>query len=127
MNPRFTKARVDFLVAAKKFIKAIPLPPKESPAEFRIQAQVFKKAEPNDPEPGLIVIARVAKHLPGTVRHRPSTTLVWHGIRIRGIDYEIWHDNPNGTVVKGWHEHLWSLEEGDAYARPARPFRATLH
>jgi hypothetical protein len=63
------------------------------------------------------VIARVARRLPGVAGQRPSASLEWHGIRIRGLDYEIRHDNPDGTVFNGWHEHLWSPEEEDRRVR----------
>lgn len=116
MVPRFTNAEVDLLVDTRKFIKATPLP-KETPTEIFIQAQVFSKAEPDNPIRGLIVRARVTRHLTGTGRHRPSASLEYHGIRIRGLDYEMWHDNPDGTVVRGWHEHVWSQAEEDRRVR----------
>lgn len=57
----------------------------------------------------------------GLPRLNPSSALEWHGKRIRGLNKEIWHDNPDGSVVRGWHEHLWSPEEQDAYVVSARP------
>ncbi len=70
---------------------------------------------------GLIVKARVKRRLPGLPRGKASCSLLWHGCRIRGLDYEIRHDNPDGTVVRGWHEHIWNDEDADARVIPARP------
>lgn len=58
---------------------------------------------------------------PGIPKPNPSAALEWHGKRIRGLNYEVWHDNPDGTIVKGWHEHVWSPADQDSYVVPARP------
>jgi len=86
-----------------------------------IQQPVFRKSEPNNPIKGLVVMAKVHISLPGLPRLIPSSALEWYGKRIRGLNKEIWHDNPDGTTVKGWHEHLWSPEEQDSYVVSARP------
>lgn len=107
---------MDALVDARKFIKSIPQP-KPLPGEYQIQSPVYLRSAPTSPIRGLVVVARVPIRPPGTSSVRPSAALTWHGIRIRGLDYEIWHDNPDGSVVKGWHEHLWSPEEEDERVR----------
>ena len=86
-----------------------------------MQAAVFLRAEPTNPIRGLIITARVARPLSGMRRHLPSSALQWRGVRIRGLDYELRHDNPDGSTVRGWHEHVWSPEEGDNRVRSAVP------
>lgn len=119
-----TKGEVDYLVATPKFIRIIPALPRSgtrSPVVIRIQAPVFKKSEPNNPIVGLIVIGKARQAPTGIPKPNPSSALELHGKRIRGLNYEVWHDNPDGSVVKGWHEHLWSPEDQDAYVVLARP------
>ena len=121
---RFTKAQVDYLVAATKFIRAVPVAPDynpKQPVHRTIQVEVFKKSAPNRPIRGLIVMARARPSPPGVPKPIPSSALEWYGKRIRGLNYELWHDNPDGSIVRGWHEHLWSPAEQDRYVVPARP------
>lgn len=116
MKPPFTKVDVDHLVGASKFIKIIP-PEEEKSTCYQMQARVYLAGQ-TQPEKGLIVMATAKKHLKGIGRPRPSSALVSHGIRIRGLDYEILHDNPDGSpTVRGWHEHLWSPEYKDDVVR----------
>lgn len=112
------------MVAAAKFIRAIPaLPPFGSPLPtvIKIQAEVFKKSEPNNPIRGLMVMAKARQSPTGIPKPNPSSALEWHGKRIRGLNYELWHDNPDGSIVKRWHEHLWSPEDQDSYVVSAEP------
>ena len=69
---------------------------------------------------GLIAMAKVRQAPPGLPRLTPSSALVWFGKRIRGLNYEIWHDNPDGSIVRGWHEHIWSPKDQDAHVVQAR-------
>lgn len=106
---------------ALKFIRAIPQPRRIGDSRLEIQAAVFNKSEPNKPIMGLVVKAKVHKPPAGLPRPTPSAVLEWHGKRIRGLNYEVRHDNPDGSVVRGWHEHLWSPAEQDACVIPAHP------
>ena len=121
----FTKADVDYLVDAAKFIRFIPALPKPRggvmPDKLRIQAKVFRKAEPNNPITGLVIVATVRTSPPGVPKPIPSSALEWFGKRIRGLNYEVWHDNPDGSVVRGWHEHVWYPQYRDSYVVAARP------
>lgn len=121
--PKFTKADVDYLVAAPKFIKEIPnrqFLNVSLQTGWIIRAQVFSKAE-SRPVKGLVVIGTAHQAPVGLPRPTPSSALEWYGQRIRGLNYELWHDNPDGTDVRGWHEHVWSPTETDHRVIPARP------
>ncbi len=123
LTPEFTKADVDYLVAAPKFIKEIPRQQFLNPRArtgWKIYAAVFSKAD-SQPIKGLIVIAKAHQAPTGLPRPTPSSALEWYGKRIRGLNYELWHDNPDGTLVRGWHEHIWSPQEGDHRVIAARP------
>lgn len=120
-SKRFTKAEVEYLLAARKFIKAIPDLPLIVTSPQRIQAPVFLKSEPNIPVRGLVIMATIRRAPPGLPKPLPSVALEWYGVRIRGLNYEIWHDNPDGSVVRGWHEHVWSPEYEDDCVVPAGP------
>jgi len=57
---------------------------------------------------------------------RPSASLLWTGKRIRGIDWTIKHEVtrngvPTGEVIKGWHEHYWTDEDGSDSIREPKP------
>jgi hypothetical protein len=113
MQKRFTKDQVDYLVAEEKFIKDIP--PRATIGNYLvITAPVYRKGQANLPIKSLSVEARVAMPVPGIPRALPSVALNWHGHRVRGLDRETWHDNPDGSQVFGWHEHLWLPEYDDA-------------
>jgi hypothetical protein len=115
---------VDYLIAASKFIRIVPPLPQfgsQRPTVIRIQSEIFKKSEPNNPIRGLIIIAKARQAPTGLPKPNPSSALEWNGKRIRGLNYELRHDNPDGTIVKGWHEHLWSPEDQDSYVVSARP------
>jgi hypothetical protein len=110
----FTRAAVDHLVSEAKIIKFLP-PIKIEGDYFMMRATVYMKSEPSAyVHGGLIVSSRLIRPVPGIPRQIPSCALEWHGYRIRGIDREILHDNPDGSSVRGWHEHLWSPESADA-------------
>jgi hypothetical protein len=76
---------------------------------------------PKKPVNGLVVMARVRYSPPGVPKPTPSSALEFYGVRIRGLNYEVFHDNPDGTGVKGWHEHIWYPQYGDKYVVRARP------
>ncbi len=116
-TPPFTKSEIDYLVKEAKYINEIP-PPQDRVNDFRVQAQVYRVAD-KKPIKGLFVMATYDKPLPGmSGKIQVSAALDYKGLRIRGIDKELWHDNPDGSSVRGWHEHLWSPEYLDAYVAP---------
>lgn len=65
--------------------------------------------------------AKIRRSLPGYPRNLPSAALLLRGQRIRCVDYEQWHSNPDGKRIKGWHEHIWSNALGAANVIVARP------
>jgi len=118
---RFTKAEADYLVDTAKFVRVIPDIQSVRASGWRVQANVYRKSEPRNPIKGLVVMAKAHRAPPGLPHPTPSAALEWYGKRIRGLNYELWHDNPDGTVVKGWHEHVWSPREQDSHVVSARP------
>lgn len=121
---RFTKADVEYLIATPKFIKAVPrvqLLDSVRKTGWKMQSEIYSKADSNRPIVGLVIMAKCYQSPSGLPRPTPSSALEWHGRRIRGLNYELWHDNPDGTIVKGWHEHIWSPAEQDARVIEARP------
>jgi hypothetical protein len=119
-----TTGEVDYLVGLPKVIKFIPKAvrlDRENHKGWEINARVFDKAKIAKPIPGLVVKAKAHEAPSGLPHPPPSAALEWFGKRIRGINYELWHDNPDGSSVRGWHEHLWSPGEQDAHVVLARP------
>lgn len=114
---------MDYLVAAPKFIREIPRRQflnTRLRTGWIVQSQVFSKADSKAIK-GLIIIGKAHQAPIGLPRPTPSSALEWHGKRIRGLNYELWHDNPDGTTVHGWHEHIWSPGEQDHRVITARP------
>ena len=50
-----------------------------------------------------------------------QVALVWRGESIRCIDWELVREFADGTVVEGWHEHLWDDEHGRDIGRKIDP------
>jgi hypothetical protein len=105
----FTKPDVDYLVDEQKFVKEIPKSWRKGNYTV-MELRVFRRGELAMPIKGLFVTCRVVTPVSGIPRAIPSSVLEWHGYRIRGMDREQQHDNPDGSIVYGWHEHLWSPE-----------------
>lgn len=120
----FVNADVDYLVKTKKFISAIPAV-METSSEFMMQANVRRKDDPGR-ETQLIIRAHAKKSPPGPPKGIPSCVLQWHGHRIRGVNWEVWHDNPDGTIVRGWHEHIWNDKDGDGHVVPVHVSQPSL-
>src|SRR5690242_7125801 len=118
---RFTEAEVDYLIRAKKYIFAIPDIKEEDGGWFAMRAEVRKKDDESWQRGGLMIYARVKKAISNVPRGLPSCVIQWHGYRIRGVDYEVRHDNPDGQPVRGWHEHIWNDEDEDSRVIPASP------
>jgi hypothetical protein len=120
----FTKGEVDYLVGLPKLVRRIPREEflnRQSKTGWIIQMPVFKKGDLRAPLPGLVVMAKAHQAPAGLPDPTPSAALVWHGMLIRGLNREIRHDNPDGTIVRGWHEHLSSPVDEDARVIPAQP------
>lgn len=114
------KADVDYVIKERKFITHMP-EVTERAYEFRMQAVVYRKSFGKKPT-GLVLMARVKKSPAGVPRPYPSAALVLNGrFRVRGLNHEIRHDNPDGSVVNGWHEHIWTNQHEDKHVRSARP------
>jgi hypothetical protein len=102
-----TQAQADYLVKKKKYIKVMP-DVVEGDKEFRLRATVFLQSQPGH-SLGLVVMATAKKSPPGIPRPWPSAALELAGrFRIRGLNYAIQHECPDGPIVRGWHEHLWT-------------------
>lgn len=43
----------------------------------------------------------------------PGISMVYHGVRIVGINNSYRHYNPDGKKTKGWHEHQFSTQHCD--------------
>ena len=82
---------------------------------------MFSVSDSRAPIKGLVLLARMRRSLSGLPRNLPGASLLLYGKRIRGIDYEQWHDNPDGKRIRGWHEHIWSAADEDANVIVARP------
>jgi hypothetical protein len=121
MRPEGPKeADVNYLVRERKFITHMP-EVTEGAHEFRMQAVVYRKSS-GKKTTGLMIMARAKKSPTGVPRPYPSSALVLDGrFRVRGLNNELWHDNPDGSIVKGWHEHIWINEYEDKFVRSARP------
>lgn len=120
----FTKGEVDYLVGLLKLVRVIPRPEflnRQSRSGWLIEIRVFKKGDLRAPLPGLMVMAKAHQAPQGLPHPTPSAALLWHGKRIRGLNREMRHDNPDGTIVRGWHEHLWSPSDDDACVIQAQP------
>ncbi len=111
-------------MALPKFIWSIPHTDFIDPSRktgWKTSIRVYSKTDLRAPIKGLVVMAKLHQAPLGLPRPTPSAALEWNGKRIRGINYELRHDNPDGTIVKGWHEHVWSPSEQDHRVIPANP------
>jgi hypothetical protein len=121
---KFSKGEVDYLVALPKSIPCIPRTEflnRTNRTGWIIQMPVFKKGDSSKPIPGLVVMAKAHQAPIGLPHPTPSAALLWHSKRIRGLNREVRHDNPDGSIVRGWHEHIWSPTDDDAHVVAAQP------
>jgi hypothetical protein len=124
-RPIFTRYEADALVQARKVAGKIrSVGHENSPLLIDIRKvdspdiALRLDFEARTPRKGLTGVADV---------RRPSASLIWMGRRIRGIDWTIKHEVtqkgvPTGEVVKGWHEHYWTDEDGSNSIRVPRPY-----
>jgi hypothetical protein len=54
-------------------------------------------------------------------RPRPGLSLLWRGVRIRGVNWALRHDSLRNGVpcgyIKGWHEKVWTNSDGDKHIK----------
>ncbi len=119
-----TRYAADELVQARKFAgKTKSVMKDDSPLRIDI-----RRVDSPGIELQLFFEARSSWNaLPGvpSVR-RPSASLLWHQKRIRGIDWTIKHEvtrngMPTNEVIRGWHEHYWTDEDGSDSIRVPNP------
>lgn len=136
----FTQYEADALVAAAKVagkVMSNTMKGDNRAATKEITIAVRRKDSPSI-DLVLVLNGRIkVKKLPGVASiHKPGVALMWHGKRIRGVDWKIRHEvTQNGIVtgfIKGWHEHIWTDSEDDKFIIPVSPkmqnedFRAVL-
>src|SRR3954471_13922144 len=132
MRP-FTAYEVDELVAATKIAGKIlqntlrgDKQGRSTPSVKEIRFAVRKKDSPNV-DLVLILSGRIkVKKLTGVASiHKPGVALLWHGKRIRGVDWKIRHEVIQSGVVtgfvKGWHEHICTDQDEDGFIVPVDP------
>ena len=112
-------ADVDALVRERKYIKELPRVV-EGHNEYRMKAVVYSRATRKPT--GAVIMATAQKSPTGIPKWFPSAVLEMNGrFRIRGINHALRHDCPNGPIVYGWHEHIWSNQYQDHVVIKARP------
>lgn len=131
-QPAITAAQVAEIVAKRKFVSAIKqdnTKPSKSELKQKNYRQPNEKsiywdlrfADMRDRPIPLQFHARLETPISGlqAIRPRPSGSLSWKGIRIRGVNWNIRHDNRlNGVEiapVRGWHEKLFTEIDNDKY------------
>jgi hypothetical protein len=125
-KPEITRYAVDELVSARKFA-------------FRTKQNTLNERDPKHGEVLLLIEIRrrdapaidLVLEFKGRVKKStlsgvaatqyPSASLIWHGKRIRCIDYKIVHEVIENSVIsgriRGWHEHYWTDADEDAAIR----------
>lgn len=117
--PPFTEADVDFLLKTRKVIQGVTRDTTDDPDAdlLEISYRIVRIHNPHDDIKLRLQARRPKPVLQTPHRARPSAALLWHGERIRGIDHSIRHDRiKDGLVVgivRGWHEHQWTLVDRD--------------
>lgn len=110
LTGRPSKRDAEALVALPKYIRRMPR------TRLRHGSQRLKTDKVYDSSgraTGLTVDAHVS-FPQGRGRHgeTPQVSLVWRRESIRCIDWERRRPFADGTVVEGWHEHLWDDTHG---------------
>ncbi|MGI5816645.1 MAG: hypothetical protein ACOX9R_00965 [Armatimonadota bacterium] len=116
ITPGPTKAEADALVALPKFMK-------RKPRERVINATRRLKSDYIYDSAGRQIGITIDVHIsePRNPGDTVSAALIWRGCPIRRIDWKVVEQFPDGTVVEGWHEHLWDEECEDRVGRPFGP------
>ena len=117
ITPRPSQRDADALVSLPKYIKRMPRK-RCLNRRWRIKTDYIYNSAGD--RTGLVVDA----HAPADESRHGETiqvALVWRGEAIRCIDWELCREFADGTVVKGWHEHLWDDEHGRDIGRKIDP------
>ena len=103
-----SKAEVDGLIAVPKLLLRLPLPRLKNGCLRMRTDRIYWS---NGQQTGLLVDAHVPAKTPrrGTT---PQVALVWRNENVRCIDWKLRRPFADGTVVEGWHEHLWDEQNG---------------
>lgn len=116
----FTEADVNYLLKTRKVVQNIvkDTTSDENASLLEIVYRLVRAVDDPSDDIKLRLHARRPKSVLATLpKPKPSASLLWHGERVRGIDYKIVHSRiKHGLVVgevRGWHEHRWTLEDGD--------------
>lgn len=119
-TPPFTEADVNYLLKARKIIQGVTRDTTDDPNAdlLEISYRIVRVGSPLD-DIKLRLQARRPKPVRVTLpKPKPSSALLWHGERIRGIDHKIVHPRiKDGLLVgkvRGWHEHVWTFADRDA-------------
>ena len=102
------------LVSLPKYIKKMP-------RQRNIQGRLRRKTNYIYDSAGSLTGLTIDAHAPeDTERHGETIqiALIWRNEPIRHIDWEIRRKFADGTVVEGWHEHLWDDRYRDKIGRP---------
>lgn len=115
----FTEADVAYLLKARKVIQGITRDTTDDPDAdlMEISYRIVRLGNPVEDIKLRLQARRPKPVLATSHRPRPSAALLWHGERIRGVDYSIVHERIKDGVkvgkVRGWHEHIWTVADGD--------------
>src|SRR5690348_8759557 len=108
-HPNVTEATVKELLKTRKFIHHTVRSNREVPGGSRVETayDVRRIAAPNE-DIRLRLTVWVASATGGTSAY-PSVSLLWHGVRIRCVDWkwreDVIKDNLVIGIVRKWHEH----------------------
>lgn len=127
-QPAMTTAHIAQIVAKRKIVSGVvrdnTRPPKAErphsdyvpPYELTIVWDLRFADMREKPVP-LQFHARLETAISGAVLPKPGISLKWKGTRIRGVNWNIRHDNildgQRVEPVRGWHEKLWNEIDGD--------------
>lgn len=107
-NEKPTRAEADAIVAMPKYITRLP---RARTIGGAARLKTDKIYLPNGALSGLSIDIHTSTGK--TARGRtPRGVLIYRGCPIRGVDWEVRHEFADGTVVEGWHEHLWDDRHG---------------
>ena len=123
----FTQYQADDLVQARK-LAGRTSPVGNFPEKFLpVYIELHRTDAPSASIGLFLEMRKPRKLLPGVApTQRPAASLMWHGERIRGIDWNIKHEVtrdgvPTGDVIRGWHEHYWTDADGCKSIREPKP------
>lgn len=131
-QPAITAAQVADIVAKRKFVSAIKqdnTKPSKSELRQKNYRQPNEKSiywdlrfvDMRDKPIPLQFHARLETPLSGlhSIRPLPGASLLWKGIRIRGVNWNVFHDNMHNGVkiapIRKWHEKLFTDIDQDKY------------